>query len=793
MTVYLILFALGIVSASCLATLPSLTACLLLILPLALLFVGSFYYPSHRAFAYDLAPCKHSYNRQTYARALLALMCGCAWGVLYGYSALSTILPTHLAGQELMVQGQIVDLPRRDVRRQRFTLQVNQAHDLMGKNLSTEFPKRIQLSWYSQNTPLVSGEMWQLRVKLKPPRGFMNPTGFDYEAWLLRNRIGALGYVRNASENRLLVEANTAELTYWRFALQRWLLAHYHGPEAGILLALLVGERSLIDSSQWQTLQQTGTNHLVAISGLHIGFVALMGWLGGKAIGRLGNSVYRRCSPLVVGSVCAILFALFYSALAGFSLPTQRALIMVLVAQYAFIRRRTFRARDGLLLALVLVLMRDPLAAYDMGFWLSFSAVGLLLLAFSGRISATSRHFPGRNILYSQWVIFVGLLLPLTLLTNSVALLAPIANVVAIPLVTFIVVPALLVAALVQQLLPVVSEGLLSLAGQGVGFLLGYLEQLLRLADSRLNPNLALHPQALYLAALAWLLIILPRTIPGCWLGYPMLLLALVIPFKVPAQLQLTVLDVGQGLAIVVQTPEQLLVYDAGPSYGENFDAGSGVLIPYLHSQGLKQIDVLVLSHNDLDHVGGAPNVIAGMPVQQILWGETQRLDQRLTSVANRSCHGFPAWRSGAVSFQFLRWPKSLHDSPNNASCVLLIEYAGQTILLPGDIDQKIERQLLLQGDIPSALSVLVAAHHGSASSSSAALLAHTLPEHVIFSAGYKNQYRHPSARVLARFSALESQLYNTAEMGAIEFTWQSGATPRILSYRQQRRRYWHQ
>lgn len=731
--------------------------------------------------------------RQRWLVLALALAAGCSWGVFYGHRALSNILPEALVGQELLVRGRVTDIPLVDPRRQRFVMLVEQASTDTGEDILSLLPARIQLSWYDHEQVVVAGERWQFHVRLKQPRSFVNPGGFDYEAWLLRRQIGALGYVRKSVHNLPLAAPRAYDVSHWRYSLREWLLNASDSPRRAVLLALLIGDRSLIDSHQWRTLQHTGTNHLIAISGLHVGFVALLGLLLGNGLGRLINLRFHQFPPLLLACLCASSFALFYSALAGFSLPTQRALIMVLVAQYALVMRRSVRPRDGLVLAFVLVLLRDPLAAYDPGFWLSFGAVAVLLLAFVGRVSRPGRRLPGRSLFYSQWVIFIGLLLPLALLTDTTSLLAPVANVVAIPLVTFVVVPALLVAAASRDILPGISNLLVSGADLGLQALFWWLEELLNLADGRLYPALAFNPRAVILAAIALLLILLPRALPGRWLGYPMLFIALLIPVKIRAPLQITVMDVGQGLAVVIQTPSHSLIYDVGPAYGDSFDAGSGILAPYLRQQGLTQVDKLVISHNDSDHAGGLQGLLEAVEVGHVYWGEPARPGPTAMPESATNCHTQPPWEWDQVRFRFLSRPLFAGTKPNDSSCVLLVEYRDQTILLPGDISQTVE-QLLLAGDqLPPNINLLLAAHHGSRSSSSPAFVTHTRPEMVVFSAGYRNQHGHPHPKVVARFDAVASRTFNTAQTGALEFIWDADKPVQVIEYRQRQRRYWHQ
>jgi competence protein ComEC len=766
MPALLLAIACGILAAGTLARLPSLYA-LLWLIPLSFLLLLRYRWP----------------------KLLLAFCCGLSWGILYGYRALDGMLPEALSGQDFLLVGRVIDIPVNDARRQRFILDVEYATDKTGEAVS-HFPDRVQISWYTDERVVKSGEQWQLLVRVKPLRSFVNPGGFDYEAWLLRRGIGATGYVRSGVENKFMAEPGRFNWHRWRYDLQQWLVRVSDSPRRGILLALLTGDRSLIDSDQWTVLQQTGTNHLVAISGLHVGFVALLGLFIGGALGRLINLFYYRFSVNFMACFCASSSALFYSVLAGLSLPTQRSLIMILVAQLAYLLHRSFRPRDTLLLAFVAVLLFDPLAAYDAGFWLSFAAVAVLLLAFNGRVR-TRYGMPGASLFYSQWVVFIGLLLPLALMMNTLSLLAPIANIVAIPLVTFTVVPVLLLAAALRDVLPVFSGWLVYVADFGLAGMFWWLHKLLELADGHLNPAVVFNSREIWLAALGLGLILLPRGIPGKWLGYPALLIALVMPIAIRPPLKITVLDVGQGLAVVIQTPNHNLVYDAGPAYSENFDAGAGIVMPYLRRQGVRELDALVISHNDNDHAGGVGSLLKNFPVKRVLWGEAQR-DGQVLNTPNANCHSHLPWEWDGVKFQIVSQPDPFQRKANNLSCVLLVEYEGRHILLPGDITQTVEQRLLRVNSLPENVTLLLAAHHGSRSSSGMDFVRHVRPDYVVYSAGYANRYGHPHPAVVGRFRDIDSQEFSTAVDGALEFMWRADGGIDIIRYREREQRYWY-
>lgn len=727
---------------------------------------------------------------------VLGFFIGGAWGVFSGYGLLDNQLADDLVGKDILVNGQIVDLPITDGRRQRIILAIQSARYLDNSTVIADFPARIQISWYDKDAPILrSGESWQFQVRLKRPRGFVNPGGFDYQVWLLRRDIGGVGYVRTSSSNQLIGVAGNWNIHAWRYALREWLLRRSDSPHKAVLLALLIGDRSQMETEAWRVMQLTGVNHLISISGLHVGFLAIAGFFLGVQLGRLLNLCFHRCPALLPGYLCAMVFALTYSALAGFNIPTQRTLIMVLAIQFVCLQRRSYRIAHVFLLALLMVVINDPLAAYDMGFWLSFGAVAVLLFSFAGRYS-NSQHTSfwrrGGELLRSQWVVFIGLLLPLTLLVNSASLIAPLANLIAIPLVTFVVVPGVLMAAAVDGWFPVLGTFLLTLADYGLRVLDLWLNTLLELADDHLNPTLSLTGWALGMAVIGVILLLLPRGIAGRWLGYPSLIIALLVPHHPSPPLTLTVLDVGQGLAVVVETPEQILLYDAGPAYSEKFDAGAAILVPYLRQRGLSTLDKLVVSHNDMDHAGGLVGVLENMKVAEVIVGEPDKTSPNLLTNARFSdCHQYPPWSWGEVTFRFLATVPSLRTNANNRSCVLLIEYAGQSILLPGDIEGRVELQLVRSGELPTDLSVVLASHHGSRSSSWDEFVGHVRPVYVVYSAGFRSQHGHPHKDVVERYANHGAAAFNTATSGALSFVWRDGALQSVGEYRRTQRRYW--
>lgn len=802
MPIKLLLFALGVIAAGFSPYLPSLFF-LLLLLPLAL--AGCYWYWPRYAFA---------------------LCAGIAWAIYSGHELLAHQLPVEFEGRDLLVTGQVQGLPERDERRERFNLRITHMATVAGTAIDLDqLPHKLQLSWYQRpaygppkansagHPPLVIGDTWQLRVRLKRPRGFVNPAGFDYQAWLLRQGIGATGYVVEHRDNqRLEHDAVPFSWDDWinrqRYELQQWVIDRSDSTERGILVALLIGDSALVEKNQWLRMQQTGTSHLIAISGLHVGFLALFGFYLGLLVGKCVQLIWHRCPALFMAWLMAIVCAAFYSALAGFNIPTVRTLIMLVLFYLACLARRSVRIVDIFCCALVLVVIIDPLAAFDMGFWLSFGAVALLLIYFSGRLVSKQTTepwaaFTGKEMIVgfirSQWVMFIGLLLPLSLLVNSISMVAPVANALAIPLITFLVVPLLLISAALRNTFSALSDFLLTQAARLMEILGQFLDGLLAFSGVWASPNVAFSPWVILLLALITLSMVLPRSLfPRyiAWLG--LLLVATLMFFVVPPQqpaLKIAVLDVGQGTAVVVQVGARTLVYDTGPKYTDSFDAGGAIVAPYLLAQGVRHVDRLVVSHGDMDHAGGVAGLLEKISVLELLMGESARSfpssSPLVAAPHQQDCHTAPDWHWQSVRFSFLAVAPVLRNNPNNHSCVLLITYAGQHILLPGDIETSVEQQLLAAGVVPEKLALLLAAHHGSRTSSGYLFVNHAQPAIVVYSAAYRSQHGHPHPHVRKRFQVVGSRELSTAESGALVFSWAPDSAVVVEEYRQVQRRYW--
>jgi competence protein ComEC len=725
----------------------------------------------------------------------LAMVAGFLWAAFVAQTLLDGALDPRLEGQDVLVTGIIASLPERRDRGVRFQLAPERLH---WQGIEQAVPGRLLLNWYGAAPLLRVGERWQLQVRLKRPHGFMNPGGFDYEAWLFRQGIRAKGYVRTPkgvpAPNRRLAATDTYPVERLRQTLRERLNATLSTqPLRGILIALAIGDRQQITSRHWEVLTRTGTSHLVAISGLHVGLVAGFAFFAVRRLWRLSARAVLWWPAAKAGALAGLLAAVVYAMLAGFSVPTQRALIMIAVVMLATILQYRTRPSNLLALALLLVLILDPMAVLAAGFWLSFGAVAVILYGMSGRLGGGSRWRRwwwqwGRV----QWLVALGLLPLLVLLFGQASLVAPLANLAAVPWVSLLTVPLTLAGTLVLWLWPGLGEVLLGLAGWSVEILWWWLEALgdWRFAHWRL-PSSPVWAVVAAVVGVVWLLA--PQGLPARWVGGIWLLpLVLVRPDGIPlGEAHFALLDVGQGLAAVVRTQEHVLVFDAGPRFASGFNSGEAVVAPYLHAYGARHIDLLMVSHADNDHRGGVEGLVAQVPVQRIV----SSAPERLAPLSAGPCRAGMRWEWDGVQFEILHpdatMPRSGRQA-NNRSCVLRVQAGGGSVLLSGDIEQAAEQVLVARGAALAA-DVLVVPHHGSRTSSSEAFLTAVAPRFALFPVGYRNRYGFPKPDVVARYRRREVGLFDTAHHGAIEIRLGGeDGIGRIETYRQRAARYWH-
>ena len=725
------------------------------------------------------------FSRNRGLTLLCCLAAGFLWAQFQANSLLQQRLPVELIHKSLHVRGVVASLPAHMGDRTRFEFKITA---FLSPRLA-HYPQKVSLSWYS-DTPIAlqPGDEWQLTLRLRTPHNFMNPGSFDYSAWLLQKGIVATGYVYSKGENTLLGRSRWRyPMQSLRFYCQTYLQTVLSGvPAAGLINALVIGDRSGISRGEWMALQHTGTVHLMAISGLHIGLIAGFVFF---IILQVWRRLPRACLWLPAPKAAAIaawLAAFLYAGLAGFAIPTQRALIMLAVILLSVFLQRTHKPSQVIAIALLAVLCRDPFAVLSASFWLSFSAVALIYYL----LQILPSHTRGiRHWWRMQLAISLGLLPLVILFFQQAPLLSPLTNLIAIPWVSLLVLPL----AMLSMLVAPISQGLGSWGLQLAAGLMHVLQQGLQWAAS-LDWGLiylpAPHTTSLILAITGILVLILPRAVPARSLGLFLLLPVLLPASNAPAQgdVRLSLLDVGQGLATVVQTARHTLVFDTGPRFSKTFDAGGAVIVPFLRQQHISTIDTLLISHSDMDHIGGARSLLNNMPVRQII----SSVPRMLRDARDERCLAGQHWRWDGVDFQIL-YPSAADfarvSTDNNRSCVLQITTAAQRLLLTGDIEVPAETKLLARYGQKLHSGILVIPHHGSKTSSSPAFLDAVQPALALIPAGWHNRFHLPARVVSARLRARHLTVLNTATAGAILID--VGRTLHVRRYREEHRRYW--
>jgi competence protein ComEC len=722
---------------------------------------------------------------------------GFAWAAGAAKLRLADRLDPAWEGRDVTLTGTVASLPQPFERGVRFDFDVEDAVSAGANATAFRAPGKVALSWYNGLTPeefqdvlpVRAGERWRLTVRLRRPHGLANPHGFDYEAWLLERGIGATGYVRPRGE-RVRLAAMTYRPVYAIERLRERIRTKFWDalPEhryAGVLIALAIGDQRAIETVDWQTFTRTGVGHLMSISGLHVTMVSGLAAAIALWLWRRSSRLMLRLPAQKAAAAAAAATALAYALLTGFAIPAQRTLYMVAVVAAALWLDRLQSSSRVLAAALGVVLVLDPWAVVSPGFWLSFGAVAIMLYVGTARPHGEHWALTWGRV---QWAITLGLAPLLLVLFQQVSLVSPVANAIAIPVVSLVVTPLALLAAVVPGAwLAELAHGVLSL----LMTVLDWLAALPGAAWQQHSP--APWTALLAILGVAWMLA--PRGVPARYAA-PLLLLPMFAVRPLPLEdgtARITFLDVGQGLAALVRTRSHALLYDAGPAYSVDADAGNRVVVPFLRGEGFTGLDAVVVTHNDVDHSGGAASVMRTIPTA-VLWSSLD-LSHPATTLApvRLPCRAGPRWAWDGVAFALLHPPPASYDDPwlkaNSRSCVLRVATRHGAVLLTGDIEERDERALLAAG-IDLGAAVLLAPHHGSGTSSTAAFLGAVQPKHAIFTVGYRNRFGHPKQEVVGRYLGAGASLWRTDRDGAITVRLEPEGV-RLSRDRDERRRYW--
>jgi competence protein ComEC len=636
------------------------------------------------------------------------------------------------------------------------------------------------------------GDIWELELRLRRPRGNQNPGVFDHEAWLFRSRISATAYVADGWRNRL-VGAKPSPVDEYRQQFVDRLTGRIKNAEAAAALAAVtVGARHLISAEQWERYARTGVSHLMAISGLHVGLAAGFSYSLVSAISGLAR-IRRNHHRLATVAGCAI--AAMYTLISGLGIPSIRASLMLLLAAAAVSRLRRPASLDIIATACAAIVISFPLATMAPGFKLSFAAV-LLLWWFSQRRFRRRRQ--SKNWLFAavmrlgrlQLFLLFGLL-PLTVLEfGRVAVLAPVVNLVAVPVFSVITVPLSLLALVLAGPAQLAGDLALTAAAASllpVEWLIARLATVLEVGHR--VPALVGGDRLLLMLPLAWVLF--PPGWPGrglAWLGA-----AAVLFYQPPATpagcVDLDVLDVGQGLAAVISTSSQTLLYDTGPSFRSGGSAARSVIEPYLRSRGVTRLHTLLVSHSDLDHAGGIADIQAAFEIDRFIAGEALSVP----AGPAQPCESGVEWWIDGIQFRLLHPTADSDFEGNDASCVLSVQAGPVGILLTGDVEVAAETAMLQQR-VSLEHDVVIVPHHGSRTSSTGSFVAAVGASIAIVSAAHGNRWGLPKDDVMRRWQDAGSLVLNTAEHGAVMI--RACATRGIVSVVKQRhagRRIWHE
>ncbi|MFK8012889.1 MAG: DNA internalization-related competence protein ComEC/Rec2 [Marinicellaceae bacterium] len=637
---------------------------------------------------------------------------------------------------------------------------------------------KILVNWYNNENEVEIGQKWVLNLKLKPINGYHNPGSFDYSKWLFRQGFDATASVKNAQ----YIHSIDKDWSYWidkrRFQISQLIENNFTSSRVkGLIQALSIGDKSKINFQDAVLFQETGTAHIIAISGLHIGLIAFIGILFGRMIFYIFPS--EKFNRLKIEAIFAISFALFYALLAGLSIPTVRALVMVLVFSIAHSSKFNISRWQAWSFALMVVLITDPFSVLDMGFWFSFIAVALLMLAFTGRKAFKSKV---GTFIQAQLIILIGLMPIMVIVFQKVNLLTPISNLILLPLASLVLIPLMFLTLIVSYFSINLASYLFKFLEDIAGIFFMVLDYLQEFNFLFIQIN------SFSLFSIITLILLMTFLLLPKLFRWKILAIFFLVPFVRTETSQLekgeflvNVLDVGQGLSVVLQTQDYAMVYDVGAKFESGFSLANSVVVPFLNHQGIHHIDKLILSHNDNDHAGGVDAFINAFPLTEIydVMGK------------HKACQYPNSWTWNEVVFEVLSPFEIKPYLKNNSSCVLKISSSSGSILLTGDIEEPVEYRLITQFKQSIESDVILVPHHGSKTSSSQNFINTINPKIALNSSGYLNQFNHPHPIVKSRYTKNNISFYDTQEKGMIELLFSQNSIV-INQFLDNNRHFWH-
>ncbi|QKM61567.1 DNA internalization-related competence protein ComEC/Rec2 [Polynucleobacter arcticus] len=764
------------------------------------------------------------------------LILGFAWNAYYAQQRLSNVLPIEYEGKDIILEGRVNTLPQSTPSGAKFSFEVDQAFSVREK--IEAFPPQVYLSWQPawrnpQDIPVVvPGQRWELKVKIKRPYGSLNPHTFDFERWSFHQDFGASGSVRSGE---LLLEKDigptefSLAMEYRRWQLREKIrrLLPRDARYGGVIAALVMGDQNAIDQEDWRVFNATGIGHLISISGLHVTMLAGFGALVAAFVWR------RNTLPLLipVGKVAAavgFLTAFIYAWLAGFQIPAQRTMYMVGVVAFALWSGRNPRSFDIWWWALAFVLLVDPMAPYTPGFWLSFGAVAAILFAMQdsegllGVPTGKELELHWRHRLTQalreacrvQAVVTIALL-PLTLYWfYQVSIVSPLANAVAIPVVSYIVTPLAIAGALLPDF---IGRWLLLPAHVTMDYLAIMLAWM---ANWKWAVTWSNQPAwwAIVLSTIGIVIAIRPGSIQGSATSRAAGLALCTSLFIQPlshvnlanGEFRATVLDIGQGTAVLIETKTKRLLYDTGPIQGKD-NAGQRIILPYLRGRGINHIDRMVISHSDSDHIGGAATLLKEISFESMM-GSLPSTNPLLANLEERKIPAIPCrfgqqWSWDGVDFRIWHphedtlFEEQQNRKPNEMSCVLEVRNRNTSFWLTGDVEKQGEAEIterltqIVLNHLKDKNLIFMAPHHGSKTSSSQELLMALSPDEAFAQNGYRNRYGHPHPTVTARYQGMDIPFYQTPTTGAQIWTFSSNPdlkSSEPIFWRRDISRLWH-